>query len=344
MATKWLLLEMFRGRRPTVIAVGRAPKKFVPLDSIIKNRTTLAEARVAIAEAAATYRQVDRVSADGTRRTIAVPLVISPNHLHGVMLRSGPPTEAVPPRDRAGAWVFDLTADTSRRSDDLLALMGYPPEEFDALREHSIAAVFAEPLTPNYAKQGDSLARLVQAEDGAETQQVWTIQRQDGELRAAHYSCRMVHETGPDAKVEKLLRGITHDIGPATETPVAPPVTILEHRVLDTSADEGEYRVIMNARTLQLLRWMGRPMPGIAWEGLQDEPTPAIHPDDIGIARAMSEALREGRSEGRMRVRALDGIGAGRGGGVPCWRRDDRRTDRVGQARGTDSAVVLSRG
>ncbi|WP_232535334.1 GAF domain-containing protein [Nocardia terpenica] len=307
MATKWLLLEMFEGRRPTVIAVGRSPKKFLPLDRIINHRLTLSEAKAAIAEAAASYRQVDRISSDGSRRTVVVPLPISRQRLHGVMLWSGPPSDALPPRDRAGAWYFNITTGTSTRSDDLLDLMGFSPEEYDAVREHSIAAVFADPLTPNYSEQGTALARIVRAEQGQETQQVWTIRRPDGELRAAHFSCRMVHEPGPDGDIQRLLRGITHDIGPATETPVAPPPTILEHRVLEASADDGEYRVIMNTRTLQMLRWIGPPMPGIAWEALEGEPSPAIHPDDIAVARVMSDGLREGRTAGRVRVRALDG-------------------------------------
>ena len=305
-ATRWLVLEMFQGRKPTVIAVGSSPKNFLPLDRII-SRITLADARSAIAQTAATYLPVDQISADGTRRTVTVPLLISPQRLHGMMLWSGPPNEPLPPRDRAGAWYFNITAGTSTRSDDLLDLMGYPPEEFDAIREHSIAAVFGAPLTPNYNEQGNALAPLVGAEEGHEVQQVWTIRRQDGELRAAHYSCRISHEPGPDGTIHKLVRGITHDIGPATTTPVAPPPTILEHRVLETAADEGEFRVIFNTRTLQMLRWMGPPMPGIAWEALQGEPTPAIHPDDMPVARAMSHGLREGRTAGQVRVRALDG-------------------------------------
>ncbi|WP_405164754.1 DUF5593 domain-containing protein [Nocardia sp. NBC_01499] len=302
-----MLLEMFDDRRPTVIAVGRSPKKFVPLDRIINHRLTLSETKAAIAEVAVTYQQVDRISSDGSRRTVAVPLLISAQRLHGVMVWSGPPNEALPQRDPAGAWYFNITEGTSTRSDDLLDLMGIPVEERDAIREHSIAAVFADPLTPNYNEQGTALARIVRADEGQETQQVWTIRRPDGELRGAHYSCRMVHKTGSGGNVERLLRGITHDIGPATETAVAPPPIILEHRVLAVAADDGEYRVIMNTRTLQMLRWMGPPMPGIAWEALEDEPAPAIHPDDVAVARVMSDGLRAGRTAGRVRVRSLDG-------------------------------------
>jgi hypothetical protein len=307
MATKWLLLELFDGRRPTVIAVGQNPKKFIPLENIINHRLTLSEAKNAIAETAATHQSVDRLSLDGKRRTIVVPLLISPTRLLGMMLWSGPPNEIPPPRNPTGAWYFNITRDTSTRSDDLLHLMGHLPKEYDAIRAHSIAAVFADPLTPNYGQQGTALAKIVRAEAGTEEQQVWTIRRTDGEQRAAHFSCRMVHEPGPDGNIEKRLHGITHDIGPATETSIAPPPTILEHRVLETSAEDGEYRVILNTRTLQLLRWMGPPMPGIAWEALEGEPTPAIHPEDIAAARAMSDGLRQGRTTGIIRVRTLDG-------------------------------------
>ncbi|WP_322544875.1 hypothetical protein U2G91_02020 [Rhodococcoides fascians] len=151
------------------------------------------------------------------------------------------------------------------------------------------------------------MAKIVQSAPGTTHQAVWTVKTDDGELRAAHFSCRMIAEGGVSG-TEVILRGITHDIGPVGEINIAPPPTILEHRVLEASTKEGEYRALVNLRTLNLLRWYNsEPAPNICWENLPDEPIPAIHPDDVPIATQMSNALARERTNGVLRFRTLDG-------------------------------------
>ncbi|WP_230597342.1 hypothetical protein [Rhodococcoides fascians] len=151
------------------------------------------------------------------------------------------------------------------------------------------------------------MAKIVQSAPGTTHQAVWTVRRDDGELRAAHFSCRMIAEDGVSG-TDVILRGITHDIGPAGEINIAPPPTILEHRVLEASTKEGEYRALVNLRTLNLLRWYNSdPAPSICWENLPDEPVPAIHPDDVPVAKQMSNALARDRANGVLRFRTLDG-------------------------------------
>ncbi|UGT59878.1 GAF domain-containing protein [Nocardia asteroides] len=307
-APKWLLIETFGEQpEPSVIAVGRSPKRFVPLENIVRHRTTLAETKRAIAAVTVEHTTIDQVSADRSRRTIAVPLAISSSRLHGLMVWSGSPDEAVPPRDPAGAWLFDLTEDTSLRSDDLLTVYGIPLEQHPDQRIQSIAGVYSAPLISNHRDEGTALARIVRAQDGQETQSLWTLTRPDGQLRALHYSCRQMSEPGLDGTVHNLVRGITHDIGPATDNPAAPPSSTLDNRVLDGIAADGDYHAIVNPTTLRLLRWVGPPLPRLAWQGLPGQPAPAVHPDDIVSARALFDGPHRERSTGHVRMRALDG-------------------------------------
>ncbi|GAB2709359.1 GAF domain-containing protein [Nocardia thraciensis] len=331
---KWLLIETFGGGTPpSVIAMARKIKPFVPLHQILNHRVGLREAHRALDDIDADRVPIDRISDDGRRRTIAVPLAISPTRLHGVMLWSGHPNAEVPPRDPAGAWVFNLDDSTDTRSDDVLALLGVPPDRRPALRRHSIADVFGSPFIINPGDQLMALARLVRAEHGTNTQSLWGLRHPCGELRALHYSCRQLTETDSDGTVRKMLRGITYDIGPATDIPAAPPPALLEHRVLDAVAADGEYRAIINPRTLHLLQWIGPPMPGIAWQALAAQPAPALHPDDIDAARAMIDGLREGRTSGRIRVRALDGT----------WATLDARATLIALDHDTTAALVALR-
>ncbi|WP_430334788.1 hypothetical protein [Rhodococcus sp. ACT016] len=48
-------------------------------------------------------------------------------------------------------------------------------------------------------------------------------------------------------------------------------------------------------------------MPGIAWGNAVGEPEPAIHPDDLSLAKSMVQELAYRNVEGVIRVRGLDG-------------------------------------
>ncbi|MFE2958006.1 GAF domain-containing protein [Nocardia tengchongensis] len=301
--TRWLLIETFGGGEPTVIGLGSAPRKFVPLTQMFRQRETLSAIRGALATTLARLAPVDAVSEDGRRRTVTVPLLITPERMHAVLLWSGPVEEEIPPRDPVGAWYFNLSTSKSTRSDELLDLYGVAPE--NRAREHAIASVFTRVITNS--DESDALAKVVRSAPGTEHQAVWTVRRDDGALRAAHFSCRILEERSAAGETEVFFRGVTHDIGDATEVSAAPPPVILEHRVLDAAAAEGDYRAIVDLRTLRLLRWMGPAMPDIAWQSLAGEPEPEIHPEDLATAKTMSRDLAQSRTSGVLRLRTLDG-------------------------------------
>lgn len=142
---------------------------------------------------------------------------------------------------------------------------------------------------------------------GTEHQAVWTVRRDDDALRAGHFACRIILEADANGRREVLFRGVTQDIGAAIAVPSAPPPMILEYQLLEASTAPGEYRAIVNLRSLQLIRWIGPPMPGIAWADLPGQPPPQIHPDDLTAALEMSRELARHRAEGRLRLRRIDG-------------------------------------
>lgn len=302
MTNSWVLIETFGGAEPSVIGVGSSPKGFVSLHRLFRSASTRDDALAATADVLTTGSLVDRSSRDGHRRVVAEPLRIFSGRTHGAWVWLGQRDEAPPPRDAAGAWQFNLTNSTASGSNDLLDLYLVPQDERETQR--ALAGAFTRLVTNR--DESEAMAKIVQSAPGTTHQAVWTVRRDDGELRAAHFSCRMIAEDGVSG-TEVILRGITHDIGPADEISIAPPPTILEHRVL-ASTKEGEYRALVNLRTLNLLRWYNsKPAPNICWENLPDEPAPAIHPDDVPIAKQMSNALARERTNGMLRFRTLDG-------------------------------------
>jgi hypothetical protein len=323
---EWLLVETFGGAGPSLIAIGRSPKPFVPLRKVLRNPRSLALAATAIDEVLHTGAAIDRHSDSGERSVHARPLTVDGTRTHGVYLWMGRPDEPVPTADPAGAWSWDPRAGISWRSADLLDLYGVAPERRTV--ESSIAGAFARMLTNR--DEGEALAKIVRPAPGAEHQGLWTVQRDDNMLRAAHFSFRIVEDRRSQGGPGIVLRGITHDIGPAEQTPAAPVPLALEYTVLAASTEAGEYRAIVNPRTLNLIRWVGDPMPGLAWDRLPGEPVPAIHPADLPVAREMARGLARGRTRGVVRVRAADG----------GWRALDVRASALALNRHTKAGLV----
>ena len=129
MADKWLLIETFGGEghhEPSVIAVGRTVKRMLPLASVLGRGRYLEDIRELVARVAESGEPVRARSHDGRRQMIGHPLTVT-GHVHGVYAWLGDLDEEPPPRDPAGAWYFNLTRDTTVRSDDLFDLYGVAP-------------------------------------------------------------------------------------------------------------------------------------------------------------------------------------------------------------------------
>ena len=306
MADRWLLIETFGGEgheEPTVIAVGRTPKRMVPLDTVLGRGRYLDDIRALVSRVASSGEPVRATSRDGRRQMIGDPLITFTGRVHGVYAWMGDPGEAPPPRDPAGAWHFNLATDKIGGSEDLLDLYGVAPE--DRQTERVTAEAFGRLITN--ADEAAALAVIVRSRPGDEHQATWTVQKDDGQLRAANFAARAVPEIGETGQSEVVIRGITHDIGAADDTPSAPPRMVLAQQVIAAEKEPGRHRAIVNHRKLTLLRWVDDPMPGVAWEN-NGQHQPAIHPDDLPAAKQMSAGLAtSSRVEGVLRLRSVTG-------------------------------------
>jgi len=305
MSNKWLLVETFGGQKsPSLIAVGSTPKKMIPLATVLGRGHNLHLVEAAVATTTTTGSHADFTTGDRAHRVIADPLKAFTGHVHGVYVWVGAPEEEPPGRDLAGAWHFNLTTDTIGGSSDLLDLYGVLPENRQT--ERATAEAF-ERLIPN-SDASAALAILVRSQPGDEHQAVWAVRRDDGQLRAGHLSCRAVREVHEKAS-HVVLRGITQDLGPANETPAAPPPPVLEQRLLDSMAEPGTYRALVNLKTLRILRWIDDPMPELAWRHRPEAtaPEPWVHPDDEAIGRDLSAGLSHGHAQATLRLATTNG-------------------------------------
>ena len=305
MADRWLLLEAFRGPgwEPTVIAVGKNPKRMQPLDVVLRRNPYINDLRAVVARVVRTGEPVNReLTGDRRRQIIVHPLKSFRGDVHGVYLWTGDLDEEPPRRDLAGAWYFDRRTNETGGSGELLDLYREPPEARRTKR--ATAEAFGRLIPP--PDETDALATLARAQAGALHQATWTVVCDDGARRAVNLAARFVEEVHDDG-VHVVCRGITHDLGDADTTPSAPQGKQLAQRVIDAEAVPGTYRAIVELTGLTLLRWVDEPMPEVAWR-LEDGYQAAVHDDDRGTAKLMADQVREdGRATGVLRVRAADG-------------------------------------
>jgi hypothetical protein len=305
---RWLLVETFgdEGRDPTVIALGQTPKRMLPLESVLGRGGYIHPIRAMIKRVAATGEAFRGMTRDGRRQLIADPLASFAGRVNGVYAWAGLAGQEPPLRALAGAWYFNRTTGLIGGSSGLLDLYGVAPQD---RRQTRLTAEAFTRLLPG-ADETHALALLARAEPGAEYQgRNWTVRRDDGELRAVTLACRVVEEARDDGRTEVVVCGVTQDIGPAATTPAAPrPARVaLAQRVIMAEREPGRHRAIVDLRTLDILRWIDEPPPGVTWEA-NGPHRPAIHRADLRTAVQMSRLLAdEDRVEDTLRVRAASG-------------------------------------
>ncbi|GGB21730.1 hypothetical protein GCM10011492_09520 [Flexivirga endophytica] len=271
----------------------------MPLDRFFaRSRTSLGMARTALEHVAEANEPCDMVDTAG-RRCIAHPLSAYDGQVNGAWLWLGHKDEPEPatPHDPAGAWYFNLTNFEVGGSDELLDLYRQPNDQRRTKR--AMGEAFTR-LTAG-PDASEALAKIVQSRPGSEHQAVWTVVCDDGDRRAAHFSCRAVlHSTEDGPQI--IMHGITHDIGPADDVPQAPHLAVLERRVLDAAAQPGTHRAIVDVRTGHIIQWIDAPPSSIDWA------VPGIdifHPDDAAVVHHLNR-LGENAVTASLRLRCTD--------------------------------------
>jgi hypothetical protein len=304
--SEWLLVETFVGSRAetTLIAVGNSPRRMVPLRNLLRGRS-LGDIEAAIATVRQTRQPLETVVSG--RRVLAHPLSTFAGHLNGIWIWTGAASADIPPRGAAGAWQIDLESDTISASAELFDFYRVPPAARRTRR--SLAEGFIRLVIS--ADEPAVLAAIVQRRPGQTHQTTWTVRLDDGELRAAQIAYRIVEDEAASGEIRPVLLGITQDIGPIANNAGAVAPAGMAQKVLDGLAEPGQYRAIVDLRTLRLLRWVegAKPPTDIAWG---HDPTNSaahwIHPDDLGLAKELTAGLdHHGRAESALRFRTTNG-------------------------------------
>ena len=74
--------------------------------------------------------------------------------------------------------------------------------------------------------------------------------------------------------------------------------------MLESIAEPGAYRALINLKTFRILRWIDPAMPGLAWRHTphESEHHAWIHEDDMAIAQRLSDDLVSGHGRATLRL------------------------------------------
>jgi hypothetical protein len=302
--SSWLLIATVNEHgEPEVVGSETRPYSFVPVHKHFKRRGSLRELNATVKRLRLKPQPFDIKLED--RRVAAVPLIVE-DRLHGFWFWSAlseVPMHTPPP---AGAWVIDLTTYTALGSSEW-AEMADIPEDMRGQERH-VGAMFAQ-VDTSKGKEPQALSLIEGKPVGAPFQAEWIVSRRDESRWRAQFHLR-IQEVERNGGLHRVALGVSHNIGELDGLRGRKKLADLNNRVLRASREPGEYVALMSAKTSQLIRWLTDPSPEIAWLGVEDEPQPAIHPDDLPEARRILHVDTEaegGIGRGEVRVRGVDG-------------------------------------
>lgn len=288
---KWLLISTLNPETPTVVAVGDAAKRCVPLSSILRP----ADRCLAAAAVRTVCRTGVAVASDSGGKVVAVDPISDDDSglVHAVWLRIGYTGSAVPFRPSAWAFVWDLDSAVAKRSAMVSSFESWASLGVD--RSRSVADGLSRlDLGSNTASV---LARLV---SGA-AKSVLQVQGVERRPRGENRIIQVVAQFYPPANssgIKGLVRGVSVDLGSAQgdRLPGQCRQRSLDELVARAMSKPNEYRAVVDPDTLALLSWYGDAPESLAWRRLRkdgERPKPVLHPDDVPLARSIAQTLRQ---------------------------------------------------
>ncbi len=218
---------------------------------------------------------------------------MSDGRIHGVQIWLGPPDEEPPPRPVIGSLIWDLTQGTATDTPESLRIGGWDPD-----KETTQGRAFAEDLprralNPNEA---EIISMVIKPEDGLTICNTWDVTDHQGERITVGFVARSVPEVQDEGGERLICRAMNWRSlreGPSIQE------DLLGQRILDSLAEPGVYRALVDPRHWSLLKWLDEPVPFFDWRaGIVGE---RAHPDDQADA---------GRDECRVRDRGHLGCAA----------------------------------
>ncbi|GAB3218958.1 PAS domain-containing protein [Mycolicibacterium hippocampi] len=299
MTHDWLLVETL-GSEPAVVAEGAHTKDMVPISTFLRRSPHLMAIQSAIGETVRAGKALRSITPKNDRVICTEVVQMSDGRIHGVQIWLGPPDEEPPPRPAVGPLIWDLSRGTATDTPESLRIGGWDPA-----KEFTHGRAFADDLprrdlNPNEA---EILSMVIRPEVGLTMCNTWDVTDYRGERITVGFVARSLPEVQDDGKERLICRAMNWRS--LRERPSIQE-DILGQRILDSLAEPGVHRALVDPRHWSLLKWLDDPAPFFDWRAGIVEGQ-AFHPDDEETLAAMAVEFETGGTSGVLRMAAHHG-------------------------------------
>ncbi|MGE0216910.1 PAS domain-containing protein [Mycolicibacterium sp.] len=298
MTHDWLLVETL-GDEPAVVADGVRTKNLIPVATYLRRHPHLMPIQTAIGETVRAKGPLSSLTPKNDRVICTEVVQMTDGYIHGVQLWVGSPSETPPPRPEVGPQIWDLAAGVAIDTPESLRIIGWDP--------HAPAhgRPFAGGLSTRHVtrREADTLSMIINPEEGRAICDTWEVNDYRGERITVGFVTRFVPELLPDGAQHVICRGMSWRS--VRESPTIQE-DLLAQRILNSLAEPGVYRALVDPRHWTLLKWLGDPLPFIDWRA-QIVGERAFHPDDLPTVQALTAQFGLAPVSGVLRMVAPDG-------------------------------------
>ncbi|MGD9622426.1 MAG: PAS domain-containing protein [Mycolicibacterium sp.] len=294
----WMLVETL-GSEPAVVAQGAHTKDLVPISAFLSREPHLMAIQSAIGETVRAGQGLTSITPKNDRVIRTEVVQMSDGRIHGVQIWVGAPDEEPPPRPAVGPLIWDLTQRTAIDTPESLRIGGWNPD-----REAALGRVFADDLPRRDLKPREAqiLSMVIKPEEGQPICDTWDVTDYLGERITVGFVARSMSEEDDDGGTRLIFRAMNWrsvQEGPSIQE------NLLGQRILDSLAEPGVHRALVDPRRWSLLKWLDDPAPFFDWRaGVVGE---RAHPDDETTLARMNAEFANGATSGVLRMAAANG-------------------------------------
>ena len=298
MTHDWVLVETL-GSEPAVVADGAHTKSLIPISTYLRRDPNLMAIQTAIGETVRAGKGLSSITPKNHRVIRTEVVQMSDARIHGVQIWVGAPDEEPPPRPVVGALIWDLARGTATDTTESLSIGGWDPAT-----ECAQGRAFADHLPRRHLNPNEAevIGMVIKPEEGATICNTWDVTDYRGERITVGFVARSVPEDPDDDKVRLICRAMNWrsvQEGPGIQE------DLLGQRILDSMAEPGVHRALVDPRHWSLLKWLDDPVPFFDWRaGIVGD---RAHPDDQATLAAMAAEFETGATSGVLRMVAHHG-------------------------------------
>ncbi|MCB0948607.1 MAG: DUF5593 domain-containing protein [Mycobacterium sp.] len=298
MTQDWTLVETL-GNEPAVVAEGAHTKNLVPISTFLRRDPHLMAIQSAIGETVRAGNGLTSLTPKNDRVIRTEVVQMSDGRIHGVQIWVGTPEEEPPPPPAVGPLIWDLSQRTATDTPESLRIAGWDPDQ-----EVTSGRVFAEDLPRRdlNPREAEIIGMVINPEEGQTICDTWDVTDYRGERITVGFVARSMSEEQDDGGERLICRAMNWrsvQDGPSIQE------DILSQRLLDSPAEPGVHRALVDPRHWSLLKWLDDPAPFFDWRaGVVGD---RAHPDDQATLAAMDAEFDTGVTAGVLRMAAHQG-------------------------------------